>query len=470
MQFYSTRNRDLKVSFREALLSGIAPDGGLYMPEKIPQLSVEEISNLEGKSFPEVAYAIGRKFIAREEIPDEKLREICDSAYNYEVILKSLNGHPRGDAPTQLVLELFHGPTLAFKDFAARFMARCADFLLKQSGETKTILVATSGDTGGAIGNGFLGMEQVKVVILYPKGGVSPMQEKQLTTMGQNVFAVEIDGTFDDCQRMVKEAFLDQAFAGKFHLMSANSINVGRIIPQSFYYAWASLQFQNLETSSEDVSPPSPLLSQEGRHTKNSVIFSVPSGNFGNVFGGVLAKMMGFPIEKFIVANNANHPFFDFWKTGEFEAVQSVHTLSNAMDIGHPNNYYRIVHLFEGDLGKIREIFWCSWFDDEKTAAHMQKIRKEFDYVMCPHTAVGNLGVIEFKKTFPQSLFDTEGGETVFVTVGTAHPAKFVESVEEILGEKLEIPNALVASFKKEKQAILIGPDLEELEGVIEGL
>ncbi|MDH3325005.1 MAG: threonine synthase, partial [Candidatus Peregrinibacteria bacterium] len=335
MKFYSTKSKDLTADFRTALLTGMPVDGGLFMPESIPTFTTEEIDNLKGKSFTDVAFQIAKKFIDGE-IPDSDLREIINSAYDFPVELKKLD-------KDNLVLELFHGPTLAFKDFAARFMARCVSYFLSQKQENKTILVATSGDTGGAVGNGFLGLENVKVVILYPKGGVSHVQEQQLTTMGQNVRACEVEGVFDDCQRMVKEAFVDQELNESIDLMSANSINIGRVVPQSFYYAFVSLQI-----------PDS--------------VFSIPSGNFGNLTGGLFAKKMGFPIKKFIAANNANHPFFDFLETGKFKPVSSVHTLSNAMDIGHPNNYYRIFELYGGNLDLIRQDVFGAWFDDQKTS------------------------------------------------------------------------------------------------------
>jgi threonine synthase len=434
MQFYSTNNLVLTASFEQALITGMAPDGGLYMPENIPKFTSEEILKLQDKSLADIAFEIAQKFLGNE-IPAEKLREICNDAYDFVVPLHKLSSD-------NYVLELFHGPTLAFKDFAARFMARCADYFLSKNSEKKTILVATSGDTGGAIGNGFLGMNQINVVILYPKGGVSPMQEKQLTTMGQNISTLEIDGNFDDCQQLVKQAFVDKNFA-KFKLMSANSINIGRIIPQSFYWAWTSLQI----------------------NSKNLVI-SVPSGNFGNLFGAIIAKKMGFPIKHFIAANNANHPFFDYLKTGELIPVPSVQTLSNAMDIGHPNNYYRINNLFNSDVSKVREIITAFHYSDDQTKEKMREIYNQYDYIMCPHTAVAQLGIDEFKQSKSRDNLEVN----IYITASTAHPAKFVESVEEILDTKLNIPASLKTAFKKQKQTTEIKPSLVNLKNYLEKL
>ena len=425
MKFYSTKSKDLTADFRTALLTGMPVDGGLFMPESIPTFTTEEIDNLKGKSFTDVAFQIAKKFIDGE-IPDSDLREIINSAYDFPVELKKLD-------KDNLVLELFHGPTLAFKDFAARFMARCVSYFLSQKQENKTILVATSGDTGGAVGNGFLGLENVKVVILYPKGGVSHVQEQQLTTMGQNVRACEVEGVFDDCQRMVKEAFVDQELNESIDLMSANSINIGRVVPQSFYYAFVSLQI-----------PDS--------------VFSIPSGNFGNLTGGLFAKKMGFPIKKFIAANNANHPFFDFLETGKFKPVSSVHTLSNAMDIGHPNNYYRIFELYGGNLDLIRQDVFGAWFDDQKTSEVIKKVFNEKNYLMCPHTAVAYLGMEKYRESFPDEKI---------VTVSTAHPAKFAEDVEKIIGQNIKIPAKLAPALEKNKVAELIKPNLGSLKNFL---
>ncbi len=428
MKFYSTKNGNLKVDFKTALLTGMAPDGGLFMPEAIPKFTAEEMAKLQGEPFTKVAFAIAQKFV-EGDIPDNDLKEIIEDAYHDErcpVKIKELDDK-------NLVLELWHGPTLAFKDFAARFMARCTSYFLTRENTQKTILVATSGDTGGAIGNGFLGLDNINVVILYPKGGVSHVQEQQLTTMGQNVQAIEIEGVFDDCQRMVKEAFVNEELNSKINLMSANSINIGRIIPQSFYYAWVSLQYPD-------------------------AVYSVPSGNFGNITGGLFAKRMGFPIKHFIASNNANHPFFDFLQTGEFTPLPSVHTISNAMDIGHPNNYYRIWEMFGHDVEKVQADISGAWFDDEVTADGIREVFADKNYLMCPHTAVSYLGSQKYSSKFPGSKI---------VTVSTAHPAKFVETVSDIIGQDVEVPEALQEALHKEKQAALLKPNLKDLENYL---
>lgn len=428
MQYYSTNDPSVRVSFREALLSGLAPDGGLYLPEEIPSLSEAELDALKGQNFASTAFTVAQQFIG-DEIPEKELKRICEDAYDFAV--------PVVDLSEVKVLELFHGPTLAFKDFAARFMARCVDYFLGQESVQKTILVATSGDTGGAIGNGFLGMENVEVKILYPKGGVSPVQEAQLTTMGGNVQAFEVDGSFDDCQRMVKEAFMDEELATKLNLMSANSINVGRILPQSFYYLWTSLQ---LDLDEEQY-----------------LVYSVPSGNMGNVTGAYFAQRMGAPIDHLIVSNNANHPFADYLQSGEFAPVDSVRTYSNAMDIGCPNNFFRIEHLFSGNVDQIREYFSGYYFDDGATLAAMKEVASDSDYIMCPHTAVGYLGARAY-------LDECEGeDDIVMIVAATAHPAKFVEVVEEA-GLSVEIPENLAVALRREKEVIGVGATLDSLK------
>ena len=440
MKYYSTKDKTHQVNFQTALLTGIAPDGGLYVPDQIPTLlntnNHPQKQRLAAMTFPELAYTIAKPFIDGE-IPDQELRTICQEAYHFDIpLIKLENNHN--------ILELFHGPTAAFKDFAARFMAQCTNYFLKQTTTQKTILVATSGDTGGAIGNGFLGQENIKVYILYPKGGVSPIQEKQLTTMGQNVQALEINGNFDDCQRLVKEAFLDTKLNSAHHLMSANSINIGRVIPQSFYYAWTSL----LQSKSENHQT-----------TQLPLVFSVPSGNFGNLTGGLWAQAMGFPIHKFIAANNANHPFFDYWKTGTFTPIPSVHTISNAMDIGHPNNYYRIHHLFQANQDLVKEKIWATHFNDQQTKNKIKETFEKYKYIACPHTAVALLGTEAFQNEW--------GTNYHFVTVSTAHPAKFPEVVETIIDQKIEIPPSLKTAFKKEKKAIELAPTLEALQNYL---
>ncbi len=434
MKFYSTKNTDLSVNFKEALLSGIAPDGGLYMPKEIPKFTTSELRKLSGLNFNAVAFEVARKFISEEEISNMKLKEICNEAYNFPVPLFELD-------EGEFILELFEGPTMSFKDFAARFMARCASYFLEKSGEKRNILVATSGDTGSAIGNSFMGLKNVNVFILYPKGGVSPIQEKQLTTMDGNIFAVEIDGDFDDCQRMVKEIFADTSFNSENQIMSANSINVGRVIPQSFYYMWSACK-----------------LSRDFDGAK--LVYSVPSGNMGNITGGIFAKMMGAPIEQFILSNNSNHPFVDYLQSGKFKPTPAVHTISNAMDIGHPNNFYRLESLFKSPQG-MKKFIIGSFFTDKETEKEIDLVHRYNHYIMCPHTAVAHLGIKKFKNNYKNPLF---------VTVSTAHPAKFIESVEPILERKLDIPEKLKEVMGKEKKAELMKPETEILKKYLEAI
>lgn len=436
MLFYSHKDSNHKVSFSEALLSSLAPDGGLYMPEKIPSLSEEEKEILAKKSLAEVAFVVAQKYI-RDEIPEGKLKEICDEAYNFPVPFVRADFIPE---QPHYFLELIHGPTYAFKDFAARFMARCVQYFLSQNGETRKILVATSGDTGGAIGNGFLGLDNVSVNILYPKGGVSEVQEKQLTTMGKNINAIEVEGNFDDCQRLVKEAFADRDFNTSQNLMSANSINVGRILPQSFYYVWSALKLS-------------------AKHQNKLVSFSIPSGNLGNSTGCLVAKLMGAPIDKIIVGHNANHPFVDYIQTGTFTPVKGQATISNAMDIGHPNNYYRITHLLPNHP-EVTQHFWGAHFNDDATRDEMLYLKKNHDYIACPHTAVGALATKAFIENVTRH-------DTVLVTAATAHPAKFIDTVEETLAQKIDMPVGLKEAFSKKKQAVFIKPKLEDLKNVI---
>jgi threonine synthase len=427
MPFYSTQNQSQKVNFNRALLSGTAEDGGLFMPEMIPFFDPKDHEKLERKNFAELAATIAEHFVDGQ-IPKNELLPLCQDAYDFELPWIDLSQDEK-------VLELFHGPTLAFKDFAARFMARCVSYFSENNGQKRQILVATSGDTGGAVGHGFLGTKNTRVFILYPQGGVSPIQEAQLTTMGKNVTTFEVQGNFDDCQRLVKSAFADPVCQRDFNLMSANSINIGRIIPQSFYYFYSSLKFKK-------------------KYPDRPLIYSVPSGNFGNIFGGILAQKMGAPIDHFIAANNANHPFFDYLETGRFAPTASVPTLSNAMDIGHPNNYYRLDHFFDHQIERVRAKISGAHFDDAQTKQSLKTVFEKTGYIMCPHTTIAHLGVEKYRSIYPKALF---------VTVATAHPAKFYESVSSIIGQDFEIPQSLKRALSQKKQTHLIPPTLEAL-------
>ncbi len=442
MKYHSHSADGQKADFSEALLASLAPDGGLWMPDVIPEFNDEDLVRLGAMSYADCAAELAQYFVD-EQFSDEDLEYICSDAYNFPVPLKTAQGIILDPATPEksedYFLELFHGPTLAFKDFAARFMGRAASHIMENTGETRTILVATSGDTGGAIGDAFLGQDGIKVFILYPKGGVSTVQEQQLCTMGgedSNVKAICIDGTFDDCQRLVKQAFANGDLSKKHNLMSANSINVGRVIPQSFYYFWTSLQLK-------------------GAFPNLPIVYSIPSGNLGNLTGGLIARRMGAPIERFIIGNNMNDPFVDYLISGTYTPRASVPTLSNAMDIGRPNNFPRILNLFKGVHTDIQGACWGASFSDAETETHIKKIYNETGYIMCPHTAVGHLAMTEFANDI-QTPF-------IRVTVATAHPAKFQESVERILDRKIPMPRALQLALEKPKRMHIMAPNLGEL-------
>ncbi len=442
MKYYSITQTDITASFSKALLASLAPDGGLWMPETLPRFDDDQLIRLASLPFAECAAEVAKYFVDYN-FSNAILRDICHDAYNFPVPLTTLDGYvldPATPEPADtFILELFHGPTLAFKDFAARFMGRTANHRLQQSGQRRTILVATSGDTGGAIGDAFLHQDSIEVVILFPKGGVSTVQEQQLTTIGggnANVHAIAIDGTFDDCQQLVKDAFSDPALSQRHDLMSANSINVGRVIPQSFYYLWTSLQLK-------------------AAYPGKPIVYSIPSGNLGNLTGGLFARKMGAPIDRFVIGNNVNDPFVDYLKSGDYQPRPSVPTLSNAMDIGRPNNFPRIMELYNGQHAAIEKICWGASFTDDQTRAHMQKIYNETGYIMCPHTAVGHLAMESFAEDIDESF--------IKVTVGTAHPAKFADSVEDILATDIVMPEALEKAMHRQKVMKVFGPTLDEL-------
>jgi len=443
MNYHSHSDPKVTASFGDALLASLAPDGGLWMPDDIPHFMPDQAAKMGAVSFGDCAATLARHFVD-DRFSAEDLTSICRDAYNFPVPLKTLTGVTL-DAATpepanEYILELFHGPTLAFKDFAARFMGRAASHLMKTSGEKRTILVATSGDTGGAIGDAFLDQEGINVFILFPKGGVSKIQEQQLCTMGSansNVRAISVDGTFDDCQQLVKDAFANDAMTKDYALMSANSINVGRVIPQSFYYFWTSLQIK-------------------AAHPGAPIVYSIPSGNLGNLTGGLIAKKMGAPIERFVIGNNNNDPFVDYLETGEYTPRASVPTLSNAMDIGRPNNFPRILDLYNNDYEAVSEVCWGASFSDEKTERHMRRVFTETGYVMCPHTTVGHLAMQEFAKDVELDF--------IKVTVGTAHPAKFADSVERIIREDVPLPKPLAKAMRKTKRVHVMPPSLKALE------
>ena len=446
MHYYSHTDIKLKTTFKDALLASLADDGGLWMPSVIPSFSESELINLAAMNFSDCAAYLSEYFVCNQ-LNNKTLNKICHDAYNFKLPIKTTLGdeqNPNVTSSSQdYILELFHGPTLAFKDFAARFMARCTSELLSKSMKKKTILVATSGDTGGAIGDAFLNQKNINVIILFPKNGVSKVQEQQLCTIGDsysNIQAVKVNGTFDDCQKLVKDAFSNKSMSKKFSLMSANSINVGRVIPQSFYYLWSSLQ----------VKATNPSL---------PIVYSIPSGNLGNLTGGLLAKKMGAPIDRFIVGNNANDPFVRYLKSGNYNPLPSTPTLSNAMDIGRPNNFPRILELYSNNYENITEVCKGFSFSDRDTEIHIKKIFNETGYLMCPHTAIGHLAMIEYR--------NKNRADFIGVTVATAHPSKFTENVDRIIGHETEMPDALKSIFQKKKIYNTISPDITELEAIL---
>ena len=443
MKYHSHKDASIEAEFSDALLASLAPGGGLWMPNAIPLFTQDQTADIGAKSFADCAAHLARYFVDKR-FSDDDLLNICRDAYDFPVPMKTLAGQTL-DAATpekadEYILELFHGPTLAFKDFAARFMGRAASHLMKTSGDKRSILVATSGDTGGAIGDAFLDQEGINVFILFPKGGVSKIQEQQLCTMGDkdsNVRAICVDGTFDDCQQLVKDAFANAEMTKTYSLMSANSINVGRVIPQSFYYFWTSLQIK-------------------AAHPGVPIVYSIPSGNLGNLTGGLIAKQMGAPIERFVIGNNSNDPFVDYLESGEYTPRPSVPTLSNAMDIGRPNNFPRILDLYDNDYKAVSEACWGASFSDAETERHMRRIFTETGYVMCPHTSVGHLAMEAFAKDIDRDF--------IKVTVGTAHPAKFADSVERIIREDVPLPAPLAKAMRKKKRVHVMEPSLEALE------
>lgn len=419
LKFYSTKDRNYKASLKEAVLSGLAKDGGLFMPSYFPQLETDFLKKIIGMKFPDIAFEVAKKFF-ENEIKNSVLEKIIYESFNFEVpIFEVSNG--------AYVMELFHGPTLAFKDFAARFMARLMCEFQKENDNELTILVATSGDTGSAVASAFLGLPNMKVVILYPSKKISLIQEQQLTTFGQNVKALEVNGTFDDCQALVKKAFLDTEVNQKLSLASANSINIARLIPQSFYYFYAY----------------SALIKLNRSPAQNEIAISVPSGNFGNLTGGLIAKKMGLPVSRFIASTNSNDVFTKYLESGIFHAKPSKSTISNAMDVGNPSNFARILDLYNHDLEAIKKDIVSYSFSDVETKAAILDVFGKYKYIMDPHGAVAYLGLK--KSQYPFGVF-----------VETAHPAKFADIVEPIINQKIAVPHQLDEVMKKEKRATFI--------------
>lgn len=418
MKFYSLNDPTIQTSFKNAVIAGIAPDKGLYFPESITPLPADFFENIEQFSNQEIAFKAIHQFI-HEDIPDEALKEIIANTLDFDFPLLQIEENVA-------TLELFHGPTMAFKDVGARFMANCLGYFSKGEKQDVTVLVATSGDTGGAVANGFLGVDGVSVVILYPSGKVSEIQEKQLTTLGQNIEAMEVDGTFDDCQRMVKTAFLDREITDHKKLTSANSINVARWLPQMFYFLFTYKQAKS-----------------KGKE----LIFSVPSGNFGNICAGMVAQKLGMPCKQFIASTNVNDVVPKFMENGIYEPLPSKATISNAMDVGDPSNFVRIRHLYQDDFALLKEHLSSFSFSDEETRTAMKAVYAQTKYVMDPHGAVGYLGLKKYQDSQPN---------TYGIFLETAHPVKFLDVVEDTLGLSPEIPPQIKKVMGKEKKSVPI--------------
>ncbi len=423
MNYYSLNEKAPNVSFKEAVIRGLAPDKGLYFPESITPLSKDFIENITAYSNEEIAYQVIKQFVG-DEIPDKELKKIITETLCFDFPVVAIEEGVK-------TLELFHGPTMAFKDVGARFMARCLGYFNQNNEQEVTVLVATSGDTGGAVASGFLGVDKVNVVILYPSKKVSEVQEKQLTTLGQNISALEVEGTFDDCQAMVKNAFLDESLLDKMQLTSANSINVARWLPQMFYFFFA---YKELAT------------------TDKKLVFSVPSGNYGNICAGMMAKKLGLPIHQFIAATNANDIVPQYLDTGEYHAKPSVQTISNAMDVGDPSNFIRIQKIYNGKFNALKKDLHSYSFTDYQTREAMLHLYEACNYIADPHGAVGYLGVKAYQRKNP---------DTICVFLETAHPVKFLDVVEPVINISIEYPPQIKAVIDLKKVASAISNYVE---------
>ena len=418
MNYYSLNKQAPNTSFKDAVIKGLAPDKGLYFPENITPLRSEYFHNIDNLSHLEIAFQAIKQFVS-PEIPKEVLKTIVEEtlSFNFPVVQLSENIS---------TLELFHGPTMAFKDIGARFMACCLGYFNKDNTDQVTVLVATSGDTGSAVANGFLGVKGVNVVILYPSGKVSDIQEKQLTTLRQNITALEVNGTFDDCQAMVKTAFSDSDLTSQMQLTSANSINVARWLPQIFYFMFAYKQLHN---------------------KYKDIVFSVPSGNFGNISAGMVAQQLGLPIKHFVASNNKNNVVTQYLKTALYSPKPSVQTISNAMDVGNPSNFIRIQEIYKNKFESLKNNMSSYSFSDDETKKAMLEIYNKFNYVADPHGAVGYLGCKSHLKRNPNA-------HCVFLE--TAHPTKFLDVVEKVIKEKQPLPSQIKAVMDKEKKSVKI--------------
>jgi threonine synthase len=430
MRYRSTGGKAPLTSLRGAVLRGMAPDGGLYMPAEIARRSPQELEEFRALPFTEVCFRVVKPF-ATPDVPEDVLWQTVSEAMNFPVQLVSLS-------PGLHILELFHGPTLAFKDFGARFMARLMGYFVRGEDRQLTVLVATSGDTGSAVAQGFLGVPGIRVVILYPAKRISQAQEKQFTTLGENITALEVSGSFDDCQRLVKQAFTDQALNKRVFLTSANSINVGRLLPQMFYHVAAYRQLPVAST---------PL------------VVAVPSGNFGNLTAGIFAKRIGLPVARFVAATNANDVVPQYLLSGQYQPRAAQATCSNAMDVGNPNNFPRLLDLCRGRVEYVRREIWGHGAGDQETLTEMRSVWEKYRYIADPHTAVGILGWEAYKKDHPEPA---QG-----LVLATAHAAKFAEIVEQAIGIRPPLPDRLAAYLSRPKLSLPISCEYEDFKGFL---
>lgn len=426
MKFYSTNHNSPDVTLRDAVVKGLAPDRGLYMPETIKRLPDSFFAGIDGMSFQEMSFEVAKAFFG-EDIPEQDLKQIVFDTLSFDTPAVRVEDNIHS-------LELFHGPTLAFKDVGARFMARLLGYFNRNERQLVNVLVATSGDTGSAVANGFLGVPGVHVYVLYPKGKVSPIQECQFTTLGQNITAIEVDGVFDDCQALVKNAFMDAQLNAAMKLTSANSINVARFLPQAFYYFNAYAQMKRIGKA-------------------DNLVICVPSGNFGNITAGLFGWEMGLPVRHFIAANNANDIFYKYLQTGTYSPRPSVQTLANAMDVGDPSNFARVLDLYGGSHHDIAAHISGATYTDEQIAQTMKQCLEETGYQLDPHGACGYRALKE----------QLEPGQTG-VFLETAHPAKFKEKVDAITGADVEIPARLAAFMKGTKQSVPMSRDFVDFK------
>ena len=426
MKYYSLNKNSPAVDFKEATIRGLAPDKGLYFPESLPHIDKDFFSQINDIADEEIAFKVIQPYVDNV-IPEDELRRIVSETINFEIPLKKIN-------ETIFSLELFHGPTLAFKDVGARFMSRCLGYFVKNNDKKVTVLVATSGDTGGAVANGFYNVDGVEVVILFPSGKVSNVQEKQLVTLGNNIHAVEINGTFDDCQQLVKRAFSDEHLNKKLFLTSANSINVARWLPQQFYYFFAWKQWPD---------------------KKNPPVISVPSGNFGNICAGLLAYFSGLPVRHFIAACNANKVVPEFLQTQNYVPQKAIATISNAMDVGDPSNFIRILQLFNYQFSDLKSAFSSYSISDEETRQTIKEVYEKENYLLDPHGAVAYLALKNYFEQHPEH-------KGVFLE--TAHPVKFYDVVEPVIHQQIPIPESVKDILDKEKQSVKMNVNFEDLK------